>query len=99
MARLFFAVALLSGSLLLGGCSLYRKVTGTPPPQDVATSERPPQSLYNFKMGREYAAQGRYELAREQYLIAYAGAENDAVMRDAAAREVQAMDMIIKTQR
>ncbi len=102
MARLFLAVALLSGSLLLGGCAevsnFYHTVTETTPSQDVAVSERPPQSLYNFKMGREYAAQGRYELAKEHYLMALASS-GDAQTRDLVTHELHAVDLMIQTQR
>ena len=79
--------------------NMFRRAAGVPVPNDVATSGPPSQSLINFTQGREFASQGRYELAREQYLLAYAAAEESAVMRDAAAREVQAMDLMIKTQR
>lgn len=102
MSRFILVLTLAVGCLILGSCgmgNMFRRAAGVPVPNDVATATPPAQSLINFKQGREYAAQGRYELAKEQYLLAYAGSEDNGAMRDAAAREVQAMDMMIKTQR
>lgn len=99
MLRRLLVFTLAASCLFLQSCGLFRRVTGTPPPNDVAVSGQPPQSLLNFRQGREYAAQGRYELAKEQYLLAYAAAGENAAMRNAAAREIRAADMMIRTQR
>ncbi len=58
-----------------------------------------PVSLENYRMARSYAAAGRYELAREHYLLAYAAAEDDTPLRAALERELRGIDMMIKTLR
>lgn len=55
-------------------------------------------SLQNYKYAREYAAQGRYELAREHYVLALA-ATTDPYLQDALAQEIESVDMMIKTLR
>ncbi|MDR1125457.1 MAG: hypothetical protein LBM64_05265 [Deltaproteobacteria bacterium] len=57
-----------------------------------------PDSLANYRLGREYAAAGRYELAREHYLLALAAA-NDRGMQDALVSELKSIDMMIKSLR
>lgn len=57
-----------------------------------------PDSLTNYRLGREYAAAGRYELAREHYLIALAAANNQQ-MQDALVQEINGVDMMIKSLR
>ena len=54
--------------------------------------------LRNMWLGRGYAAQGRYELAKEHYLVALA-ASKDPETRNVISRELNSMDMIIKTER
>ena len=55
-------------------------------------------ALYNFQLGRGYMAGGRYELARERFLLALASAENDALRRDAVA-ELEIVNRLIRSQR
>jgi len=55
-------------------------------------------SLRNYKAGRDFSAAGRYELAREHYLLALASA-NDPVLREALARELDSIDLMIKSLR
>ena len=55
-------------------------------------------ALYNFQLGRGYMAGGRYELARERFLLALASAENDALRRDAVS-ELEIVDRLIRSQR
>lgn len=54
--------------------------------------------LWNLQIGREYAAAGRYELAKEHYLMALA-VSNDADTRDLVTHELHAVDLMIKAQR
>ena len=54
-------------------------------------------SVYNLQLGRQYVAEGRYELAREHYLFALAA--SDEVNKDMIAQELHAVDLIVKTQR
>jgi hypothetical protein len=55
-------------------------------------------SLRNYKAGRDFAAAGRYELAREHYLLSLAAA-NDQVLRETLAQELDSVDLMIKSLR
>ena len=57
-----------------------------------------PDSLRNYKAARDFATAGRFELAREFYLLALATA-NDPSLQDALALELDSVDMMIKTLR
>lgn len=89
--------------LVLAGCGLSRNSTASPgdnhPGADVALTAHNPVSLHNYRTARAYSAEGRLELAREHYLLAYAAAEGDAPLRAALEREIQAVDLMIKTMR
>ena len=88
---------------LLSGCSTMKNAlnaaTGAQPEADIATTEHNPISIWNYRTAREYSSQGRFELAREHYLLAYAAANGDPVMRDALQKELHAVDLMIKTLR
>lgn len=97
---------LLCGTALfaLSGCSIFNgdsgPATGTAyPGTGVALTAHNPVSLQNYRTARAYSAEGRLELAREHYLLAYAAAEDDFALRDALERELRAIDMMIKTLR
>lgn len=66
--------------------------------RQVASVPESDEALHNWHQGRTYQAQGRYELAREHYLLALAAARSDDV-RDALTREVDVVDRQIKTLR
>ena len=93
---LLFCAALLA----VPGCGIFN---GTPdssrPGADVALTTHNPVSIQNYRAARSYSAEGRYELAREHYLLAYAAAEDDPVLRTVLERELRAVDMMIKTMR
>ena len=55
-------------------------------------------SLWNLQLGRDYAAQGRYVLAREHLLMALAS-NSDPHMRGLLTHELRSVDAMIKTQR
>jgi hypothetical protein len=57
-----------------------------------------PDSLRNYQVARDFAAVGRFELAREHYLLALATA-NDPGLRDALAFELDSINLMIKTLR
>ena len=57
-----------------------------------------PSSLRNIKSGREYAFAGRYELAREHYLMALASS-SDEETRKIVSHELRAVDLMIQAQR
>lgn len=79
---------------LLWGCG------GTRPNEitEAAVTPYDANCLQNMRLGRDYIAQGRYELAREHYLIALA-ASKDAETRNVISRELNSVDMMIKTER
>ena len=54
-------------------------------------------SIHNLQKGRQYVAEGRYELAREHYLFALAA--SDEMNKDVIAQELHAVDLMVKTQR
>lgn len=89
--------------LTLAGCGLFRSSPSTEgsslPDASVALTPHNPVSLYNYKTARAYSAEGRLELAREHYLLAYAAAEGDGALRAALEREIRAVNMMIKTLR
>ena len=65
----------------------------------LALTVRNPISLENYRAAREYSSAGRYELAREHYLLAYAAAGDDAVLRGILQKELKAVDLMIRTLR
>lgn len=67
-------------------------------PASIAVSQHTSTSLWNYKMGRDFAAAGRYELAREHYLLALASA-NTPELKYALSAELQSVDQMIKTLR
>ena len=91
---LLLAATLLFVLPVLGGCAKSGEDT-----RAVVTTSHNPVSLSCYKAGRVYSAQGRFELAREQYLLAYAAAEGDSVLRASLERELKAVDMMIRTLR
>lgn len=90
--------------LALSGCSWLRGFSSpsagnSRPGADVVLTGHTPVSLHNYRTARMYSAEGRLELAREHYLLAYAAAENDNELRAVLERELRAVDMMIKTLR
>ncbi len=55
-------------------------------------------SLRHYKAGRDFSAAGRYELAREHYLLALAATNNPA-LQDALVFELDSIDLMIKSLR
>lgn len=75
------------------GCSMF----GSSKAKSAAVSYSD-QSLYNYKQGQYYASAGRFELAKEYYLLALA-ATSDPEMQDAISRDLEAADAAIQIQR
>lgn len=91
----------LSGCAWFSGGSAENTTERSPMPEEqhaLITVPYHAQALNNFYMGRDYAAQGRYELAREYYLLALASARNDQ-LRQSLVYELNAVDRLIKTLR
>ncbi len=80
--------------LALSGCGLSAHFSD----ERMAVAPYDANSLWNLKLGRDYVAQGRYELAKEHYLMALASS-SDAETRTLVAHELQSVDLMIKTQR
>ena len=55
-------------------------------------------SRWHLRLGRDYAAQGRYELAREHLLMALVS-NSDALMREMLTHELKSVDAMIQTLR
>ncbi|GHV53079.1 hypothetical protein FACS1894206_03060 [Deltaproteobacteria bacterium] len=89
----FMVLFALSGYALVG-CALFQDE-----PREVALVKQNPVSLHNFRIAREYAASGRLELAREHYLLAYAAAEDDALLQDMLRNELKTVDLQIRALR
>lgn len=64
----------------------------------VATVPDSDEAIQNWHRGRDYQAQGRYELAREHYLLAIASART-ADVHDALARELATVDRQLRSLR
>ena len=95
---LFSLVAILCAS---SGCSSVSSfLSGTPQEEKVdnLVVNYHADSLRNYKAGRDFAAAGRYELAREHYLLALAAA-NDPILREALTQELDSVALMIKSLR
>jgi hypothetical protein len=80
--------------MLTAGCGVGSYVSN----ERTVVVAQSPGCLRQLKQARDYMAQERYELAKEQYLMALAAC-NDGESRDVAAQELKAADMMIQTQR
>ena len=80
--------------VLLAGCSKTNDFWG----DRAVMTNYDANCLWNIQVGREYAAQGRYELAREHFLLALA-ASDDHETRQLIGHELKSVDTMIKTQR
>jgi len=102
-ARIITSLLCCTALFILSGCGIFKGAdpseATTRPDMDVALTSHNPVSLQNYRTARTYSAEGRFELAREHYLLAYAAAEGDAVLRVTLERELRAIDMMIKTLR
>jgi len=82
---------------LLAGCSLWPGLASGPrsAPHPVPYNEN---SVHCLALGRQYQAQGRFELARETFMHGLATARDDD-MRESLAQELEATDRIILSNR
>lgn len=92
MAVTFLAAALLT----FPGCGSR---TDGNADDSIAVLEHNAVSLHNYRIAREFSAAGRFELAREHYLLAYAAAEGDGMLRERLHQELEAVVLMIKTLR
>ena len=93
MKRLIPLVMLLLLAGSLAGCSLQPYFSS----DRTVVVQHDQNSLWNMQLGREYAAAGRYELAKEHYLMALASSTQET--RPVILHELQAVDMMIQAQR
>jgi hypothetical protein len=77
------------------GCATADK---EPPPDRAALTPYDANCLHYWQLGRTYMGQGRFELAREQLLLALA-ASNSAETRSLLSHELRSVEMMIKTER
>lgn len=82
------------GLIILVSLTACSTIFGT---EQVVVAPHSPSSISSLQMGRKYASEGRYELAKEQFLMALAA--SDEQNKDIIAKELHAVDMMIKTQR
>lgn len=87
-------LVLVMSSLLLAGCGVTKHFSG----ERAVVTPYDTNCLWNLQQGRDYAAQGRYELAKEHLVMALA-ASNDPETRRIIAHELQSTDMMIQSQR
>ena len=90
---IWFFCLLIAACLVLQGCGASRNNTS-----QAALKQNDIICLRNMWLGRDYAVQGRHELAREHYLLALA-ASKDAETRNIVIRELKSVEMMIKTER
>lgn len=84
------------GMLFAAGCS---GVSGTQNDNTLAAAVPYNEvCLHNYQLARYYAVSGRYELAKEHYLLALASAENP-YMRGVLASELDGVEKMIYTTR
>ncbi len=84
-------IALLA--LLLLGCA-----SKEPDPRTKPAPLHNANTLWHLQVGRDYAGQGRYELAREHLLMALAS-NSDPHMRGRVQHELKSVDAMIHTER
>ncbi|MDR3074292.1 MAG: hypothetical protein LBV01_06180 [Deltaproteobacteria bacterium] len=101
--RIIVIILSCAALVALSGCGLFQRSSpaagDSRPGKDVALTAHNPVSLHNYRVAREYSVAGRYELAREHYLLAYAAAEGDAPLRDTLSKELKAVDSMIRALR
>jgi hypothetical protein len=85
-------------SLLAGGCSFAEFIGFENESADTAVVEYNPDCLRNYRAGRDFAAAGRYELAREHYILALASS-GGSNLREALTHELDNIDLMIKSLR
>ena len=86
---------------LLGGCgagAVYHDTVAAFSSERMAVTPYDQNTLWNLRQARDYVAQGRYEIAKEHYLMALASS-NDAATHTVISHELRATDMMIQTQR
>ena len=85
------------GMLLAAGCASV----SSEQQENMAAAAAVPYSavcLHNYQLAQYYAMAGRYELAKEHYLLALAAAENPR-LRGILASELEGVDKMIYTTR
>lgn len=96
MTPAFILLAALINLPLSAGCA---SIPGFgEPPLDTMVLPYSSEALRNYRAGRDLASAGRFELAREHYLLALAGTR-DPDLQDALDRELESVNLIIQTLR
>lgn len=80
--------------LFLSACGSEKPYWG----DEAAITPYDANCLRQIQLGRDYVAHGRYELAKEYFLVALASSR-DPETRNIIAHELNSVEMMIKTQR
>ncbi len=94
MRHIILIICLLGSLFLAAGCGVQSYFSN----DRVAVVPYDPNAMRSIQQGRAYAAEGRYELAKEQYLMALASS-NDGSTQAIASHELEAVDRMIHAQR
>lgn len=81
-------------SLLLVACGTAKYFSS----ERAAVAEYNSNCLWNLQIGRDYAAQGRYELAKEHLTLALAASDTPET-KQIIVRELNSVDLMIQAQR
>lgn len=96
MKKLLIILCLMA-SFAAPGCSFSVGPTGS---EETAMAGAPyhEAAMQNLILGRRYMSQGRYELARERFMLGLAAARNEE-MRQTLAQDLNAADLMVRSQR
>jgi hypothetical protein len=101
----FSVIPVFCAVLALSGCgaidsvaSLFDGSRSAAKNSHIIVVDSTPESIAHYALGRDYAASGRYELAKEQYALALAAANNPE-MQQSLVMELDNVDMMIKSLR
>jgi len=98
-SKVAIIMALCTGAVLLtAGCSTMPEQAPPPPPPAQVVVEYDSQALGSYRQARLFMEQGRYELARKQYLVALSLARNED-LRERLQHELQAADRMVRSMR
>lgn len=97
MARTVLAVVMIALLGILTGCSWISSQMPKSSPSIRMTAESD-ETVVNWTQARHYQAEGRYELARQYYMLALSAVRTQSALEQ-LQRELYAVDMQIRTMR
>ncbi|SHN66273.1 hypothetical protein [Desulfovibrio litoralis] len=84
--------------LILGLSCLMFLTACSNTPNNLTSLPYSPETVTNIERARTFASEGRYELAKEHYLLALSANRNPD-LNDLLAEELHSVDLMIKTMR